>query len=118
MIWGPIYHGHLLAAQRSLRTPDDREVQWLDCSSHGQSPSRPIDMARTDSVRYGARVHQSAGDGMSRDGKSVKIAVVGLNPGFMDSESVLMHTTTAARKKQHRFDVSESPEYIGRAVVL
>lgn len=55
--------------------------------------------------------------GMSRDGKKSKIAVVGLNPGFMRTERVLMHMTTAARKKQFRFDLSESPEYIGRAVV-
>ena len=54
--------------------------------------------------------------GMSRDGKNAKIAVVGLNPGFMRTERVLMYMTTAARKKQHRFDLSESPEYIGRAV--
>jgi len=54
--------------------------------------------------------------GMSRDGKNAKIAVVGLNPGFMRTERVLMHMTTAARKKQFRFDLSESPEYIGRAV--
>jgi NAD(P)-dependent dehydrogenase (short-subunit alcohol dehydrogenase family) len=54
--------------------------------------------------------------GMSRDGKNAKIAVVGLNPGFMRTERVLMHMTTAARKKQYRFDLSESPEYIGRAV--
>jgi NAD(P)-dependent dehydrogenase (short-subunit alcohol dehydrogenase family) len=54
--------------------------------------------------------------GMSRDGKNVKIAVVGLNSGFMRTERVLMYMTTAARKKQYRFDLSESPEYIGRAV--
>jgi NAD(P)-dependent dehydrogenase (short-subunit alcohol dehydrogenase family) len=54
--------------------------------------------------------------GMSRDGKKVKIAVVGLNPGFMRTERVLMYMTTASRKKQFRFDLSESPEYIGRAV--
>jgi NAD(P)-dependent dehydrogenase (short-subunit alcohol dehydrogenase family) len=54
--------------------------------------------------------------GMSRDGKSPKIAVVGLNPGFVRTERVLMHMTTAARKRQYRFDLSESPEYIGRAV--
>jgi NAD(P)-dependent dehydrogenase (short-subunit alcohol dehydrogenase family) len=54
--------------------------------------------------------------GMSRDGKNAKVAVVGLNPGFMRTERVLMHMTTAARKKQYRFDLSESPEYIGRAV--
>jgi NAD(P)-dependent dehydrogenase (short-subunit alcohol dehydrogenase family) len=54
--------------------------------------------------------------GMSRDGKKSNISVVGLNPGFMRTERVLMHMTTAARKKQFRFDLSESPEYIGRAV--
>jgi len=53
---------------------------------------------------------------MSRDAKSAKIAVVGLNPGFMRTERVLMHMRTEAHKKQFRFDLSESPEYIGRAV--
>jgi NAD(P)-dependent dehydrogenase (short-subunit alcohol dehydrogenase family) len=55
--------------------------------------------------------------GMSRDGKKAKITVVGLNPGFMRTERILTHMTTAARKKQFRFDLSQSPEYIGRAVV-
>jgi NAD(P)-dependent dehydrogenase (short-subunit alcohol dehydrogenase family) len=54
---------------------------------------------------------------MSREGKKAKIAVLGLNPGFMRTERVLMHMTTEARKKQFRFDLSESPEYVGRAVV-
>ena len=54
--------------------------------------------------------------GMSRDTKGAKIAIVGLNPGFMRTERVLMSMTTEARKKQFRFDLSESPEYIGRAV--
>jgi len=53
-------------------------------------------MAPTDSVRYGARVHQSA--------------------GFLRTERVLTHMTTTAPKKQHRFDLSESPAYIGRAL--
>jgi len=54
--------------------------------------------------------------GMSLQTKKLKIAVVGLNPGFMRTERVLMHMTTDALKKQFRFDLSESPEYIGRAV--
>jgi len=54
--------------------------------------------------------------GLSRETKKSKIAVVGLNSGFMRTERVLMHMTTEARKKQFRFDLSESPEYIGRAV--
>jgi NAD(P)-dependent dehydrogenase (short-subunit alcohol dehydrogenase family) len=55
--------------------------------------------------------------GMSHETGKLKIAVVGLNPGFMRTERVLMYMTTEARKKQMRFDLSESPEYIGRAVV-
>jgi NAD(P)-dependent dehydrogenase (short-subunit alcohol dehydrogenase family) len=55
--------------------------------------------------------------GMSKETKKLKIAVVGLNPGFMRTERVLMYMTTEARKKQSRFDLSESPEYIGRALV-
>ncbi len=54
--------------------------------------------------------------GMSRGVKSAKIAVVGLNPGFMRTERVLMYMKTEARNRQFRFDLSESPEYIGRAV--
>jgi NAD(P)-dependent dehydrogenase (short-subunit alcohol dehydrogenase family) len=53
---------------------------------------------------------------MSQDGKKAKVAVLGLNPGFMRTERVLMHMTTETRKKQFRFDLSESPEYLGRAV--
>jgi NAD(P)-dependent dehydrogenase (short-subunit alcohol dehydrogenase family) len=53
---------------------------------------------------------------LSREAKKSKITVVGLNPGFMRTERVLMHMTTEARKKQFRFDLSETPEYIGRAV--
>jgi NAD(P)-dependent dehydrogenase (short-subunit alcohol dehydrogenase family) len=53
--------------------------------------------------------------GTSVELKKSKIAVVGLNPGFMRTERVLMHMTSPAIKKQFRFDLSESPEYIGRA---
>lgn len=53
---------------------------------------------------------------MSRDGKKAKIAVLGINPGFMRTERVLMHMSTQALKKKFRFDLSESPEYVGRAV--
>jgi NAD(P)-dependent dehydrogenase (short-subunit alcohol dehydrogenase family) len=53
--------------------------------------------------------------GMSQELKKSKVAVVGLNPGFMRTERVLMHMTTEAIKNQFRFDLSESPEYVGRA---
>jgi NAD(P)-dependent dehydrogenase (short-subunit alcohol dehydrogenase family) len=55
--------------------------------------------------------------GMSKYTKKFNVAVVGLNPGFMRTERVLMHMKTDAIKKQFRFDLSETPEYIGRAVV-
>jgi NAD(P)-dependent dehydrogenase (short-subunit alcohol dehydrogenase family) len=55
--------------------------------------------------------------GMSKFTKKHNVAVVGLNPGFMRTERVLMHMKTDAVKKQFRFDLSETPEYIGRAVV-
>jgi NAD(P)-dependent dehydrogenase (short-subunit alcohol dehydrogenase family) len=52
---------------------------------------------------------------LSRELKKSKVTVVGLNPGFMRTERVLMHMATEEIKKQFRFDLSESPEYVGRA---
>jgi NAD(P)-dependent dehydrogenase (short-subunit alcohol dehydrogenase family) len=54
--------------------------------------------------------------GMAAEGKPHKIAVVTLMPGFMRTERVLMNVTTDELKKMFRFDLSESVEYIGRAV--
>lgn len=54
--------------------------------------------------------------GMSKELSDLGIAVVGLNSGFMRTERVLMSMTSDAVKRQYRFDLSESPEYIGRAV--
>ncbi len=45
------------------------------------------------------------------------IAVLGLNPGFMRTERVLMSMTSDEIKRQFRFDLSETVEYVGRAVV-
>jgi NAD(P)-dependent dehydrogenase (short-subunit alcohol dehydrogenase family) len=53
---------------------------------------------------------------MSLDTNKANIAVVGLNPGFMRTERVLIHMASDELKKQFRLDLSESPEYIGRAV--
>ena len=53
---------------------------------------------------------------MSRETDETGVAVAGLNPGFMRTERVLMSMKNEALKKQFRFDLSESPEYIGRAV--
>jgi NAD(P)-dependent dehydrogenase (short-subunit alcohol dehydrogenase family) len=55
--------------------------------------------------------------GMSKYTNKHNVAVVGLNPGFMRTERVLMHMKSDAVKKQFRFDLSETVEYIGRAVV-
>ena len=53
---------------------------------------------------------------MSRELRKSRIAVVGLNPGFMRTEGVMKQMTTDAIKKRFRFDLSETVEYIGRAV--
>jgi NAD(P)-dependent dehydrogenase (short-subunit alcohol dehydrogenase family) len=54
--------------------------------------------------------------GMAVEGKPKGIAVVTLMPGFMQTERVLMNVKTEELKKMFRFDLSESPEYLGRAV--
>jgi NAD(P)-dependent dehydrogenase (short-subunit alcohol dehydrogenase family) len=55
--------------------------------------------------------------GMSHELKKSKAAVVGLNPGFMRTERVVIHMrqSTDEVRKQFRFDLSETPEYVGRA---
>ena len=55
--------------------------------------------------------------GMSKFTKKNNVAVVGLNPGFMRTERVRMGMTNDAIKKKFRYDLSETVEYIGRAVV-
>jgi NAD(P)-dependent dehydrogenase (short-subunit alcohol dehydrogenase family) len=54
--------------------------------------------------------------GMSVEGKPHHIAAVTLMPGFMRTERVEMNLKTEELKKQFRYDLSESPEYLGRAV--
>jgi NAD(P)-dependent dehydrogenase (short-subunit alcohol dehydrogenase family) len=55
--------------------------------------------------------------GMAADAKRTKIAVVTLMPGFMQTERVERAMTSDAVRRQFRYDLSESVEYIGRAVV-
>ncbi len=57
-------------------------------------------------------------EAMSTDLVKHKIAIVALAPGFMRTERVLMHmkTMTEKQKRAWRFDKSETPEYVGRAV--
>jgi NAD(P)-dependent dehydrogenase (short-subunit alcohol dehydrogenase family) len=54
--------------------------------------------------------------GMAQPAKTSGLTIVGLNPGFMRTERVLAAMKTEELKKQFRFDLSESPEFIGRAV--
>jgi NAD(P)-dependent dehydrogenase (short-subunit alcohol dehydrogenase family) len=53
---------------------------------------------------------------MSVETRKKKIAVVTLMPGFMQTERVLRHMTSEKVKKMFRFDLSESTEFVGRAV--
>lgn len=55
-------------------------------------------------------------EGMSADLRPFHVAVLALMPGFMRTERVLRHLKTDAQKRQMRFDLSETPEYLGRAV--
>jgi NAD(P)-dependent dehydrogenase (short-subunit alcohol dehydrogenase family) len=54
--------------------------------------------------------------GMSQDLRAHGVAVVVLMPGFMRTERVLMHLRTEEQKRAARFEHSETPEYLGRAV--
>ncbi len=54
--------------------------------------------------------------GMGVEAKPHKIAVITLMPGFMRTERVVRALKTEKMKKMFRFDLSESTEYIGRAV--
>jgi NAD(P)-dependent dehydrogenase (short-subunit alcohol dehydrogenase family) len=53
---------------------------------------------------------------MSHDLKPRGVAVIAVMPGFMRTERVMMHMTTEEIRKQLRFDLSETPEYLGRGV--
>lgn len=54
--------------------------------------------------------------GMAKAAKKRGVTVAGLNSGFMQTERVLMHCRTEEQKKFFRFDLSESVEFLGRAV--
>jgi NAD(P)-dependent dehydrogenase (short-subunit alcohol dehydrogenase family) len=54
---------------------------------------------------------------LGRDAAKAGIAVIGLLPGFMRTERVEMHLHDEELRKVHRYDLTESTEYAGRAVV-
>jgi NAD(P)-dependent dehydrogenase (short-subunit alcohol dehydrogenase family) len=54
---------------------------------------------------------------MAPDASRVGVAVIGLLPGFMRTERVEMHIPDENSKKLHRYDLSETPGYAGRALV-
>ena len=45
------------------------------------------------------------------------ITLLGVLPGFMKTERVQVHMQDAPLQKLYRYDLAESPEYTGRAVV-
>jgi NAD(P)-dependent dehydrogenase (short-subunit alcohol dehydrogenase family) len=54
--------------------------------------------------------------GMSVDASEKGITVLGLLPGFMRTERVEMHLPDEKSRELFRYDLSETPEYTGRAV--
>ena len=54
---------------------------------------------------------------LAPDAKKAGITLLGLLPGFMKTERVQIHMRDEALQKLYRYDLAESPEYTGRAVV-
>ena len=57
---------------------------------------------------------------MKSDLAKIDVTIVALGPGFMRTERVLMHMNAMPEKqrKAFRFDLSETPEYTGRAIAM
>ena len=57
---------------------------------------------------------------MKSDLEKIGVTIVALGPGFMRTERVLMHMKAMPekQKKAFRFDLSETPEYTGRAIAM
>ena len=57
---------------------------------------------------------------MKSDLGKIGVTIVALGPGFMRTERVLMHMKTMPekQKKAMRFDLTETPEYTGRAIAM
>ena len=53
---------------------------------------------------------------MATELRDYRVAVLALMPGFVRTERVLMHMVSDEVKRAFRFDLSETPEYVGRAV--
>ena len=54
---------------------------------------------------------------LASDARKAGFTVLGLLPGFMKTERVQVHMQDEALQKLYRYDLAESPEYTGRAVV-
>lgn len=54
--------------------------------------------------------------GMDHDLRPRGVAVLAVMPGFMRTERVQLHMKTEEIKKTMRYDLSETPEYLGRGV--
>jgi NAD(P)-dependent dehydrogenase (short-subunit alcohol dehydrogenase family) len=69
--------------------------------------------------RLGHSAINSLVRGLSIDAEKAGIAVIGLLPGFMKTERVEMHLQSLGEeaRRQFRYDLAETPEYAGRAVV-
>jgi NAD(P)-dependent dehydrogenase (short-subunit alcohol dehydrogenase family) len=86
----------------------------LENAFEGQMPA----MAET----FSRLAHFSLNDlvrGLSVDARPAGISVIGLLPGFMKTERVEMHLRSLGEEARQRFryDLAETPEYAGRAVV-
>ena len=54
---------------------------------------------------------------LAADALKAGVTVVGVLPGFMRTERVQIHMQDESLQKLYRYDLAESPEYTGRAIV-
>ena len=54
---------------------------------------------------------------LAPDARKAGVTLLGMLPGFMKTERVQVHMQDEALQKLYRYDLAESPEYTGRAVV-
>jgi NAD(P)-dependent dehydrogenase (short-subunit alcohol dehydrogenase family) len=71
-------------------------------------------------VELGHRGINEIAHAMKGDLARHRISIVALAPGFMRTERVLIHLSKVSQKtkKRFRFDLSETPEYSGRAIAM
>lgn len=86
----------------------------LETSFEGQMPTMVDTFSRLAHYALNGLVRS-----LAADASGTGLAVIGLLPGFMKTERVEMHLRVLGEeaRREYRYDLAETPEYAGRAVV-